>query len=48
MKIVVQGFGVVGDMNLEENAITEVYKNKDYSKLGFLNLNNRNNFAEKM
>ena len=43
-----QGFGVVGDMNLEENAITEVYKNKDYSKLGFLNLKNRNNFAEKI
>ena len=43
-----QGFGVVGDMNLEENAITEVYKNKDYSKLGFLNLKTRNNFAEKI
>ena len=43
-----QGFGVVGDMNFEENAITEVYKNKDYSKLGFLNLKNRNNFAEKI
>ncbi|GIT07989.1 MAG: hypothetical protein CM1200mP30_16190 [Pseudomonadota bacterium] len=24
------------------------YKNKDYSKLGFLNLKNRNNFAEKI
>ena len=43
-----QGFGVVGDMNLQENAITELYKNKDYSKLGFLNLKNRNNFAEKI
>ncbi len=43
-----QGFGVVGDMNLEENAITEVYKNKDYSKLGFLNLKTRNNFAKKI
>lgn len=43
-----QGFGVVGDMNLEENAIAEVYKNKDYSKLGFLKLKNRNNFAEKI
>ena len=43
-----QSFGVVGDMNLAENVITEVYKNPDYSKLGFLNLKNRQNFAEKV
>ena len=43
-----QGFGVVGDMNLAENVITEVYKSPDYSKLGFLNLKNRHNFAEKI
>jgi simple sugar transport system ATP-binding protein len=43
-----QGFGVVGDMNLAENVITEVYKNPDYSKLGFLNLKNRQNFSEKV
>jgi len=43
-----QGFGVVGDMNLAENVISEVYKNPDYSKLGFLNLKNRQNFAEKV
>jgi len=43
-----QGFGVVGDMNLAENVITEVYKNPDYSKLGILNLKNRQKFAEKV
>ena len=43
-----QGFGVVGDMNFAENVISEVYKNPDYSKLGFLNLKNRQNFAEKV
>ena len=43
-----QGFGVVGDMNFSENVITEVYKNPDYSKLGFLNLKNRQNFADKV
>ena len=43
-----QSFGVVGDMNLAENVITEVYKNPDYSKLGFLNLKNRQNFAGKV
>ena len=43
-----QSFGVVGDMNLAENVITEVYKNPDYSKLGFINLKNRQNYAEKV
>ena len=43
-----QSFGVVGDMNLAENVITEVYKNQDYSKLGFINLKNRQNYAEKV
>ena len=43
-----QGFGVVGDMNFAENVISEVYKNPDYSKLGFLNLKNRQKFAEKV
>jgi len=43
-----QGFGVVGDMNFAENVISEVYKNPDYSKLGILNLKNRQNFAEKV
>ena len=43
-----QSFGVVGDMNLAENVITEVYKNSDYSKLGFINLKNRQNYAEKV
>ena len=42
------GFGVVGDLNLAENVISEVYKNPDYSKMGFLNLKNRQQFADKV
>ena len=43
-----QGYGVLGDMNFAENVISEVYKNPDYSKLGFLNLKNRQIFADKV